>query len=138
MRKCDLVSIQTALILKKIGYREKTTAYKYIRNSNIHRGLEINWNSVSMYLSMPTQDEVIDWLRRKYNVIVAHRILPFVDPTTKQIVYQYAVKYCNTRDGWNGRVYIGETACTKNIYSAKKTAINMALRWIIKNLSVSR
>lgn len=87
-------------------------------------------------LSLPSVDQAIDWLRRKYNVHIYTSIPPFVDPTDDKhpILYRYAVKYCNKRDGWNGRVHIGETNLSKNVYSLKRQAIWLAIRWIKKNL----
>jgi hypothetical protein len=84
-------------------------------------------------------DDVIDWLRRKYNIHVYTAMEPFVDPTTenKPVLYRFAVKYCNQRDGWNGRIYIGETKLSPNVYTLKKQAITLALRWI-KNKNVKK
>lgn len=80
-------------------------------------------------------DDAIDWLRRKYNIHVYTAMEPFIDPTTenKPVLYRFAVKYCNQRDGWNGRIYIGETKLSPNVYTLKKQAITLALRWIKKN-----
>lgn len=77
-------------------------------------------------------DEVIDWLRRKHHIVIYDKIEPFVDPKTNAILYRMAVKKCNLRDGWNGRIYIGESRLTKNIYAAKREAIWLAIRWIKK------
>ena len=80
-------------------------------------------------------DDVIDWLRRKYNIHVYTAMEPFVDPTDEKrpVLYRFAIKYCNQRDGWNGRIYIGETKLSPNVYTLKKQAITLALRWIKKN-----
>jgi len=80
-------------------------------------------------------DDVIDWLRRKYNIHVYTAMEPFIDPTDEKrpVLYRFAVKYCNQRDGWNGRIYIGETKLSPNVYTLKKQAITLALRWIKKN-----
>lgn len=75
-------------------------------------------------------DDVIDWLRRKHKIVIYDKIEPFVDPKTHVILYRMAVKKCNLRDGWNGRIYIGESRLTKNIYAAKREAIWLAIRWI--------
>lgn len=82
-------------------------------------------NSVSL-------DGVIDWLRRKHNIIIYNSIEPFVDPVSDNhhILYRFSVKHCNLRDGWNGREYIGESKLTKNIYTAKKQAITLAIKWL--------
>lgn len=77
-------------------------------------------------------DDVIDWFRRKHNIIIYNSIEPFVDPTSNNhdILYRFSVKHCNLRDGWNGREYIGESKLTKNIYTAKKQAITLAIKWL--------
>lgn len=77
-------------------------------------------------------DGVIDWLRRKHNIIIYNSIEPFVDPVSDNhhILYRFSVKHCNLRDGWNGREYIGESKLTKNIYTAKKQAITLAIKWL--------
>lgn len=78
-------------------------------------------------------DDAIDWLRKKFNVVIYNSIEPFVDPVSNKILYRMSVKQCNLRDGWNGRIYIGESTLTKNIYSAKRQAIWLAIRWIKKH-----
>lgn len=81
-----------------------------------------------------TVDDAIDWLRKKHNIIIYNSIEPFVDPTedNHHILYRFSVKYCNLRDGWNGRIYIGESKLTKNIYAAKRQAIWLAIRYLNK------
>lgn len=81
---------------------------------------------------MATVDDVIDWMRKKYNIVIYNAIEPFVDPFSHKILYRMSVKYCNVRDGWNGRIYIGESRLTNNIYAAKREAIAIAIRWIKK------
>lgn len=85
----------------------------------------------TMYVDFSV-DSVIDWLRKKYKVVIYNSMEPFVDPTSKKILYRYSVKYCNLRDGWNGREYIGKSKLTSNIYAAKRQAIWLAIRWIKK------
>ncbi len=77
-------------------------------------------------------DSVISWLLKKYKVVIYNSMEPFVDPISKKILYRYSVKYCNLRDGWNGREYIGKSKLTSNIYAAKRQAIWLAIRWIKK------
>lgn len=84
-----------------------------------------------IYVSLEV-DSVIDWLRRKYNIVIFNSMEPFVDPKSGKILYRYSAKYCNLRDGWNGRKYIGTSTLTSNIYSAKRQAIWLAIRWIKK------
>lgn len=76
-------------------------------------------------------DNVIDALRIKYNVVIYNAAAPFVDKNSK-IVYNFSVKRCNPRFGWNGRERI-ETSKVwdANIYDAKRRAIRAAARWIL-------
>ncbi len=122
MRKEILVSQTIAVALKKLGFREYCLYSKTITNI---------WG-MHERIYTPTVDDAIDWLRRKYNIVIYNSIEPFVDPTAKKprILYRYSVKWCNLRDGWNGRKYIGESKLVENIYSAKRQAIMIALRYI--------
>ena len=80
----------------------------------------------------PTVDQIIDFLRKKYNIIIYNKIEPFVDPKMHNIVFKFAVKWCNIRDGWNGRKYIGETKLLTDIYEAKREAIDIAIEYLKK------
>ena len=99
---------------------------------------ELKFNELTLYLRggvpVPTVDEAIDWIRRKYNVVIYNKIEPFVDPTDlthKTILFRYGIKRCDTTNlGWNGRLYIGETRLDKNVYSLKREAITIALKYI--------
>lgn len=77
--------------------------------------------------------EGIDWLRERHNILVYERIEPFVDPISHKISYRYAVKKCNLRDGWNGRVHIGETGLCTNPYEGKREALQMAIDYLNKH-----
>lgn len=138
--KANLVTTKQAQELKALGFREKVSAAMSVKTSGIYPSLLYNHNAFKNWLSVPTVDEAIDWLRRKYNVHIYTPIAPFVDPTNDEhpILYRYAIKYCNKRDGWNGRVLIGETNLSKNVYSLKRQAIWLAIRWVKKNLRRSR
>ena len=115
MIKDSLVTKTQALALKELGFNEITL---YARG----------------YLSVPTVDEVIDWLRRKYNIVIYNKIEPFVDPvdeTHKTILFKYGVKRCDVNHlGWNGRIDLGTTRLSKNVYSLKREGINIALKYI--------
>ena len=115
MVKDSLVTKTQALALKELGFNEITL---YARG----------------YLSVPTVDEAIDWLRRKYNIVVYNKIEPFVDPvddTHKTILFKYGVKRCDINHlGWNGRIDLGTTRLAKNVYSLKRESINIALKYI--------
>lgn len=134
--KAALVTTKQAQELKALGFRDKVSTSMSVETGNIyHQGLPGNHNYFHFWVSIPTVDEAIDWLRRKYDICIYTSIPPFVDPTdnTHPILYRYTVKYCNKRDGWNGRVRIGETDLSKNVYSLKRQAIWLAIRWIKQN-----
>lgn len=83
-------------------------------------------------------DKVIDAIRRKYNVHIYNSAAPFVtkETDTKNVVlYGFGVKYCNLKHGWNSRQYIGKARWSKNIYEAKRKAINIAIKWILSHKS---
>ena len=113
----QLVSKTMAEALHGLGFREKTIITLHRRHIDIKK---------------PTVDEAIDFLRRKYSVIIYHAMEPFVDPTAKKpvILFRYKIKWCNLRDGWNGRCYIGSTELTKYPNTGKKTALRIAIKWI--------
>ena len=81
-------------------------------------------------LELPSIDEIIDYLRERYNIVIYNKMAPFVSPTSKKIVYCFEVKWCNLRDGWNGREVIGHSEYTHDIYDAKRQAINLALAYL--------
>jgi hypothetical protein len=135
MVKDSLVTKTQALALRELGFKEPTPCYFWTdENSDIFSGTPENTNSIKCGVSVPTVDETIDWLRRKYNIIVYDKIEPFVDPTDqthKTILFRFGVKRCDrTNLGWNGRMYIGETRLARNIYSLKRDAISIALKYI--------
>lgn len=122
MIKKALVSPRIAKNLDSLGF----TTNVAIRKPERSLGGKLKW------ILYPDVDDAIDWLRRKYNIVIYNSIEPFVDPAAKKprILYRYSVKKCNLRDGWNGRKYIGESKLVENIYSAKRQAIMIALRYI--------
>lgn len=83
-------------------------------------------------------DSVIDHIRIKYNVHVYNHAAPFVSKETENknvVLYGFGVKFCNLTHGWNQRVYIGKTPWKKNIYDAKRRAIDIAIKWILSHKS---
>lgn len=75
-------------------------------------------------------DKLIASLRDSYDVIIYNAMEPFVDPQTHHILYRYKVKWCNKRDGWNGRIIIGTSDLTDNVIHAKEQAVKLALCWV--------
>ena len=146
--KKDLCSITIAKMLDTLGFNRKTCYYYHPRLNSILRdpnGKIKDWNHYLrpplFYVSLPTVDQAIDWIREKYDVIVFNHVAPYVDPRDKKnrIAYIYNVKYCNRKNGWNGRVHISYGKCASyNIYAAKRMAITEAIRWIKKNRICSK
>jgi hypothetical protein len=146
-----LVSIKQAEILKELGFTEITQryAYKSINGNkfklaeNIGRNYRYNKPRFSgflqLYLLVPTVDQAIDWIRRKFDVIIYNSAEPFVTPLSKDIVYAYGVKYCSKRDGWNGRIIIERSGdWCKDPNTAKRRALTKALNFIKKEKDAKR
>lgn len=135
MNNC--VTLFQARQLRQLGFNEYVSSHYWLIKHNplcLAMSTPSNWNDSKCFVSAPTVDEAIDWLRRKFNVHIYTAIEPFVDPTDKKapVLYRYTVKYCNRRDGWNGRIYIGQTRLAKNVYSLKRQAITLAISWLNK------
>lgn len=146
-----LVSIKQAEILKELGFIEPTERFAhrvhddekfklmpekaglYTYNGPRYRGLK------KYFVLIPNVDQAIDWIRRKFDVVIYNSAEPFVKPLTKDIVYAYGVKYCNRRDGWNGRIIIdrGGEWC-KDPNTAKRRALTKALNFIKKEKDAKR
>lgn len=78
-----------------------------------------------------TIDDIINYLIEKHNIVIYDKIEPYVDPCSKgKICYNFAIKRCSFRDGWNGRVYIGETGLYNNRTEAIEKAISIAFQYI--------
>lgn len=135
------VTAKQAEKLKLLGFNESVVRHRYTPNYSIYaghfrtNGEPRNWNKYTASVSVPTVDEAVDWLRRKYNIHIYTCIEPFVDPNDPKgsVLYRYGAKWCDRRNGWNGRLVIGKTNLSKNPYSLKRQAITFALRWITKN-----
>lgn len=135
MTKDSLVTKTQAQALKELGFREPTPGYFWTdENTIIMCSIPENSNRIKDCVSVPTTDEVIDWLRHKYNIVIYNKVEPFVDPTNdshKTILFKYGVKRCDVNHlGWNGRIDLGTTRLAKNVYSLKREAINIALKYI--------
>ena len=98
----------------------------------------LTWSDVNLLFkigiyctSINSVDDVIDRIRKKYNVVIYHKSTPFVDSSGK-IIYNFAAKCCNPKMGWNGRTYIDTPSkWDSNIYEAKRRAIRAAAQWIL-------
>ena len=146
--KKDLCSITICKELEKLGFDEKTFHYYSPYRAAIRKDPNLqsrDWNHYFKprfnWISVPNVDQAIDWIRKRYDVIVFNHVAPYVDPRDKKnrIAYIYNVKYCNRKNGWNGRVHISYGKCASyNIYAAKRMAIMEAIRWIKKNRICSK
>lgn len=122
MSKANGITLVQFKELSKLRYRGAATGY-------IHHKPKGEWFFV------PTCDEVIEWLRVKHNVLVFHAVPPFVDPSLdgkNEILHRLCIKFCNRRDGWNGREIIGKTDLNKNLNTLKRQAIAIAIKWLLK------
>lgn len=139
--KKNLCSITIAKALKALGFNGKVFHYYYTSECKY----PIRWGRYTLpfrcYVPAPTVDEAIDWLRKKYNIVIYNYVPPFVNSKDDKhrIMYMYNVKYCNRRDGWNGKIFISQAkCCSYDIYAAKRMAIVEAIRWIKKNKTCSK
>lgn len=141
--KKERVTIHQAKLLKQLGFDEKCSAYAWRWEDNdVERVYEIptlcNANSLMSFrkqYSMPTVDQAIDWLRKKYNIIIYHSHVPYVCPKIHKIVYTFASKVCNPEWGWNHRILLKRGIQSADIYAAKRSAITIALNWILSQKS---
>lgn len=114
-----LVTLKQALVLKELGFKENTSMM-YV-------------GQLGPTIAAPTVDEAIDWIRRRFRVIVYNIAAPYVDPVEKRIKYGYRVKFCNIKWGWNQREMLERGIWSADCYAAKRSAIWIALRYILKN-----
>lgn len=130
-----LVTVHQARLLEKLGLKEYSTyryAYLFGKQYIMQRAFKTD-KRPSRMLIVPSVDEAIDFLRRKYDVTIYSSAAPFVDPCCKQkILYGFSVKFCNRKWGWNMREFLGKTKWSSDIYAAKRMAITIALRYLIK------
>lgn len=123
-----------AQTLKELGFKEPTSCYYSDSIDGLLAGFIKIRNNDKNHTSVPTIDEAIDWLRRKYHIVIYNQIEPFVDPTDdthKNILFKYGVKRCDVNHlGWNGRINIGTTRLNTNVYSLKREAISIAIKYI--------
>lgn len=146
--KQNLVTLNQAMALKDIGFNEalasrvalipgivpsKPKGQLYEFNA-IHK----NGDNPKNVIAVPTVDVAIDWIRRKFNVVIFDAAEPFVDPIKKTIMYSYKVKFCNVKWGWNYREFIGQTKWSKDSYAMKRQAIWIAIRYIKKKKDAER
>ena len=142
--KQNLVTRRQALLLKRLGFKDPCSAYMSRTSKEDVFGFLvteapcINHNTRWFLLSIPTVDEVIDWLRRKHNIIVYNAAEPYVDPIHPHINFAFKVKTCDMQWGWNARKYLDRTKSSKNIYACKREAITIALKYLCGSVATSQ
>ena len=136
--KKERVTIHQAKLLKQLGFDERCSGYLWYwdkeESSVCEQGMG-DFNNSHLTVSVPTVDQVIDWLRKKYNIIVYHTHIPYVCPKTRKIVYTFTPKICNPNWGWNQRITLKRGIQSADIYAAKRSAITIALNWILSQKS---
>lgn len=122
MSKANSITLEQFKELNRLRYHGTATGYVYQKPKG-------EW------FFIPTCDEVIEWLRVKHDIMIFHAVPPFVDPSLdgkNEILHRLCIKFCNRRDGWNGREIIGKTDLNKNLNTLKRQAITIAIKWLLK------
>ena len=147
MRKLRRVTKLQAKRLKQLGYNRDVTAY-YLENKarllnkmlfETHVSEDWNHNKngsqyrketdpLYPFISAPTLDEVIEWLREKHNIIITIELIRLIKNTNN---YDYCLYFPNKpMDCGNRNRY-------SKIEHAKREAISKAIKYILKNDKVS-
>lgn len=151
MGKLRRVTKLQAKRLKQLEYNRDVTAY-YLENKarllnkmlfETHVSEDWNHNKngsqyrketdpLYPFISAPTLDEVIEWLREKHNIIITIKLIRLIKNTNN---YDYNCDY---------RLYFPNKSMdcgNKDRYSkiehAKREAISKAIKYILKNAKVS-
>ena len=147
MGKLRRVTKLQAKRLKQLGYNRDATAY-YLENKArllnkmlFETYVSEDWNHnkngsqyrketdpLYPFISAPTLDEVIEWLREKHNIIIT---IELIQPSKSTYNYDYCLYFPNTpMDCGNKDRY-------SKIEHAKREAISKAIKYILKNDKVS-
>ena len=147
MRKLRRVTKLQAKRLKQLGYNRDVTAY-YLENKarllnkmlfETHVSEDWNHNKngsqyrketdpLYPFISAPTLDEVIEWLREKHNIIITIELIQlFNNPNN----YDYCLYFPNKP------IDCGNKDRYSKIEHAKREAISKAIKYILKNDKVS-
>lgn len=135
----NLVTLKQAKDLRSLGFVGPTVNYAYrfskdeeyiLQKRELLGLVKYNRKENSNILCIPTVDEAIEFINRKFHVMIYDRHPPFV--YDGKIQYGFGVKHCHVKRGWNFRTTIGETKSSTNLYAAKRMAICMAIRFILK------
>lgn len=147
MGKLRRVTKLQAKRLKQLGYNRDVTAY-YLENKarllnkmlfETHVSEDWNHNKngsqyrketdpLYPFISAPTLDEVIEWLREKHNIIITIELIQLIKNTNN---YDYYVYFPNKP------IDCGNKDRYSKIEHAKREAISKAIKYILKNDKVS-
>lgn len=157
MGKLRRVTKLQAKKLKQLGYNRDVTAY-YLENKarllnkmlfETHVSEDWNHNKngsqyrketdpLYPFISAPTLDEVIEWLREKHNIIITIKYY-----SRAYVMKSESIKLI-TNDNYDCWLYFPNKSIdcgNKNRYSkiehAKREAISKAIKYILKNAKVS-
>ena len=155
MGKLRRVTKLQAKRLKQLGYNRDVTAY-YLENKarllnkmlfETHVSEDWNHNKngsqyrketdpLYPFISAPTLDEVIEWLREKHNIIITIELIQLIT----NINYDYWLCLPSCKES-NRYVYKSIDCGNKDRYSkiehAKREAISKAIKYLLKNAKVS-
>lgn len=157
MGKLRRVTKLQAKRLKQLGYNRDVTAY-YLENKArllnkmlFETYVSEDWNHnkngsqyrketdpLYPFISAPTLDEVIEWLREKHNIIITIELIQpskstieLIQPFKSTYNYDYCLYFPNTpMDCGNKDRY-------SKIEHAKREAISKAIKYLLKNDKVS-
>ena len=152
MGKLRRVTKLQAKKLKQLGYNRDVTAY-YLENKarllnkmlfETHVSEDWNHNKngsqyrketdpLYPFISAPTLDEVIEWLREKHNIIITIELMRLIINNNDNFMYTY--DYCLYFP--NKPMDCGNKDRYSKIEHAKREAISKAIKYLLKNAKVS-
>lgn len=158
MGKLRRVTKLQAKRLKQLGYNRDVTAYyledkaRLLNKMLFETHISEDWNHnengsqyrteidpLYPFISVPTLDEVIEWLREKHNIIITIELIQLFKNTNN---YDYCLYFPNMPTISKATKYLLEMDCgNKDRYSkiehAKREAISKAIKYLLKNDKVS-
>jgi hypothetical protein len=118
--KEQFVPLSIAEVLKQKGFNEPCMAYvytgdtgnnvdRYIYGSSTPEGkIECDdWNKYDMSYSLPLWQQVIDWFRKKYNIIIEVQFLGGLTKETAQYIFtvwvgeEYGIENDDSTQDWS-------------------------------------
>lgn len=156
MGKLRRVTKLQAKRLKQLGYNRDVTAYylenkaKLLNKMLFETHVSEDWNHnkngsqyrketdpLYPFISAPTLDEVIEWLREKHNIIINIELIQL--PKITQSILQLITN--NNYDYWlyfpNKSIDCGNKDRYSKIEHAKRESISKAIKYLLKNDKVS-